>query len=328
MQKKIMKEIPEFIKIKKLESSIENICDFIKNEVFEEFHKKGAIVGLSGGIDSAVTAALCTKALGSKNVLGLIMPEKESETQSQNLAVEAAKKIDIETKVVDISNILESFGVYKNKEKIVKEKFSDFNSSCKYRVVVPPKLENTAGIPYLEILDENNNNHKKKISSFEFLTLTAATSIKHRVRMTMLYYHGEKNNQAVIGTTNKSEYLQGYFVKYGDGGSDIEPLVNLYKSQIYQIGEFFKIPEEILKKDASPDVWSFSTSDEEFFYSVPYEIVDLILYARENNLSKNEIQKYSNLSNEKIENLMRFQNQKQSKSNHMREIPHSWIPDF
>ena len=323
-----MEQIPDFVKIKNLETSVQRISEFIKNEIFEQFNKKGAVLGLSGGIDSAVTAALCVKSLGSKNVLGLIMPEKESDIKSQQLAQQIAKKFDIETKSIDISNILESFGVYQNKEKIVKDKFADFNSFCKYRVVVPPKLEENIGIPYLEILDGNNIQHKVKISSFEFLTLTAATSIKHRVRMTMLYYHGEKNNQAVIGTTNKSEYLQGYFVKYGDGGSDIEPLVNIYKSQIYQIGEFFKMPEEILKKDASPDVWSFTTNDEEFFFSVPYEIVDLILYARENNLSINEIQEHSKLSTKKIENLLRFQNQKQIKSKHMREIPHSWIPDF
>ena len=189
-------------------------------------------------------------------------------------------------------------------------------------------MANTVGIPYLDILDDKNKQHKLKISSFEFLALTAATSIKHRVRMTMLYYYGEKNNFTVMGTTNKSEYLQGYFVKYGDGGSDIEPIVNLYKSQIYQLGQFLDIPKEILTKDASPDVWSFTTNDEEFFYSVPYEIVDLILYARENNLTTKEIQKLSNLSAENIENLLRFQNQKQNKSQHMRETPHSWMPDF
>ena len=142
--------------------------------------------------------------------------------------------------------------------------------------------------------------------------------------MTMLYYFAEKNNYCVIGTTNKSEFLQGYFVKYGDGGTDIEPLTNLYKSQIYQIGEFLKIPDEIIKKDASPDIWSFNTNDEEFFYSVPYHVVDLILYARENKLSKSEIQKISGFSLEQIESLYKAQNQKQIKSQHMRETPHSW----
>ena len=323
-----MEYIPDFIKIKNLEKSVNNISDFIKNEISNKFQRSGVVIGLSGGIDSAVTAVLCVRAIGHEKVLGLIMPEKESEPKSQILAKQFADKYNIKTKIIDISSILDSFGVYENKEKIVKEKFLNFNNNCKYRLVVPPKFENTVGIPYLDILDDKNKQHKLKISSFEFLALTAATSIKHRVRMTMLYYHGEKNNMCVMGTTNKSEYLQGYFVKYGDGGSDIEPIVNLYKSQIYQLGQFLNIPKEILTKDASPDVWSFTTNDEEFFYSVPYETVDLILYARENKLTVKEIQKLSNLSAENIENILRFQNQKQNKSQHMREIPHSWMSDF
>ena len=318
-----MVEISELIKIKNLETKISEITNFIKNEVFEIYQKKGVVIGLSGGIDSAITTALCSKSIGSEKILGLILPEKESDPNSENLAQQIANKYNIEIKTIDITNILESFGVYENKEKIVKQKFSNYNEECKYRVVVPPKLENNIGMPFLEILDDKNTLHKLKISSFDFLNLTAATSIKHRVRMTMLYNYAEKNNFAVIGTTNKTEYLQGYFVKYGDGGSDIEPLVHLYKTQIYEIANFLKLPEKIINQDASPDVWSFKTSDEEFFYAVPYNIVDLILYARERNLSINDISKFSNLSSEKIEKLIQFQNQKQSKSQTMRENPHS-----
>ena len=318
-----MTEISELIKIENIETAINEVTKFIKNEVFEIYQKKGVVIGLSGGIDSAITAALCTKSIGSEKILGLILPEKESDANSKNLALQIAEKYNIETKSIDITNILESFGVYENKEKIVKEKFPNYNEKCKYRVVVPPKLENNIGMPFLEILDNENTLHKLKISSFDFLNLTAATSIKHRVRMTMLYNYAEKNNFAVVGTTNKTEYLQGYFVKYGDGGSDIEPLVHLYKTQIYEIANFLKLPEKIINQDASPDVWSFKTSDEEFFYAVPYNIVDLILYARERNLSINDISKFSNLSSEKIEKLIQFQNQKQSKSQTMRENPHS-----
>ena len=318
-----MTEISELIKIKNIENKINEITNFIKNEVFEIYQKKGVAVGLSGGIDSAITAALCTKSIGSEKILGLILPEKESDVNSKNLALQIAEKYNIDTKTIDITNILESFGVYENKEKIVKEKFPNYNEKCKYRVVVPSKSENSIGMPFLEILDKENILHKLKISSFDFLNLTAATSIKHRVRMTILYNYAEKNNFAVVGTTNKTEYLQGYFVKYGDGGSDIEPLVHLYKTQIYQIANFLKLPEEIINQDASPDVWSFKTSDEEFFYAVPYNIVDLILYGREKNLSINEIIKFSNLESEKIEKLIQFQNQKQNKSQTMREKPHS-----
>lgn len=318
-----MNEISELIKIENIENTISEITNFIKNEIFEIYQKKGVVIGLSGGIDSAITAALCTKSIGSEKILGLILPEKESDANSKNLALQIAEKYNIDTETIDITNILESFGVYENKEKIVKQKFPNYNEKCKYRVVVPPKSENSIGMPFLEILDDQNTLHKLKISSFDFLNLTAATSIKHRVRMTMLYNYAEKNNFTVVGTTNKTEYLQGYFVKYGDGGSDIEPLVHLYKTQIYQIANFLKLPEEIINQDASPDVWSFKTSDEEFFYAVPYNIVDLILYGREKNLSISEIAKFSNLESEKIERLIQFQNQKQNKSQTMRENPHS-----
>ena len=323
-----MKSIQNIMEISNIDNFTNKVCEFIKYEVQNNLNKKGAVVGLSGGIDSAVTAALCARSIGSENVLGLILPEQESDSQSEILATSVAEKFNLNFEVINITPILESFGVYRIKEQIVKEKFSDFDNSCKYRVMVPPKSENSVGIPFLEIFDNEKKSHKFKISSKEFLTLTAATSIKHRVRMTLLYFCAEKNNFSVIGTTNKSEYLQGYFVKYGDGGSDIEPLVNIYKSQIYQLGNFLDVPKRILSKNASPDVWSLSTNDEEFFYSVPYDVVDLILYAREQGLSETEVEKISDLSLESIQSLFRMQNMKELQSKHMREIPHHWEPDF
>jgi len=322
-----MDNMPDFLKLQNMEKQVDDLCSFLHDEILEKFHKHGAIVGLSGGIDSTVTLGLCVKALGSTKTLGLTMFEKESNQNNKSLINKISETYDIKIQNLDITPILDSFGVYSNREKIVKDKFQDFNSDCKYRVVVPSNL-NSVGIPYLEILDDKNKQHKIKITSSDFLTLTAATSIKHRVRMTLLYYYAEKNNLSVVGTTNKSEYLQGYFVKYGDGGSDIEPLVNLYKSQIYQIGSFLNVHQNIMNNDASPDVWSYRTTDEEFFYTVPYDVVDLILYARENGISVSEIKKLSDLSEEKIQSLLKFQDIKQQKSQHMRELPHTWKPNF
>lgn len=315
-------QIYDVLKINHPDVIVSKIEDFIKNEVFEKFQRRGSVVGISGGIDSAVTAAICTRALGAKNVLGLMMPEKESDPTNLELAKNIAEKFEIEIKTINITPILETIGVYEAKEKIVKNKFPDFNNDCKYRVIIPPQFSSNIGMPFLEILDNRNEKHKLKISSAEFLTLTAASSIKHRIRMTLLYYYSEKNYFCVAGTTNKSEFLQGYFVKYGDGGTDIEPLVGLYKSQIYQLGKFLDIPNEVIENEPSPDIWSLKTNDEEFFYSVPYHLVDLILYARENNMPMQDIQKISNITIEQIEKLIKFQTQKQKKSQHMREIPH------
>ena len=320
-----MNDIPNFLKLKNVEKSVNDVSTFLHDEIFEKFHKRGAIIGLSGGIDSAVTMELCAKALGPEKILGLTMFEKESNEHSKSLISRISKNYDVKIENIDITDILDSYGVYSNREEIVKNIFPNFNSNCKYRGVVPPNF-NSIGMPYLEVLDDENKQHKLKITSSDFLSLTAATSIKHRVRMSLLYYHAEKNNLSVVGTTNKSEFLQGYFVKYGDGGSDIEPLVNFYKSQVYQIGDFLNIDNDIMINAASPDVWSYSTTDEEFFYTVPYNIVDLILYSRLNNLSVSEIQQLSNLSEEKIQSLIKFQNIKEEKSKHMRELPHKWEP--
>ena len=320
-----MNDIPNFLKLKNVEKSVNDVSTFLHDEIFEKFHKRGAIIGLSGGIDSAVTMELCAKALGPEKILGLTMFEKESNEHSKSLISRISKNYDVKIENIDITTILDSYGVYSNREEIVKNYFPNFNSDCKYRVVVPPNF-NSIGMPYLEVLDDKKKQHKLKITSSDFLSLTAATSIKHRVRMSLLYYHAEKNNLSVVGTTNKSEFLQGYFVKYGDGGSDIEPLVNFYKSQVYQIGDFLNIDNDIMINAASPDVWSYSTTDEEFFYTVPYNIVDLILYSRLNNLSVSEIQQLSNLSEEKIQSLIKFQNIKEEKSKHMRELPHKWEP--
>ena len=320
-----MDDMPNFLKLKNVKKSVDEISTFLHDKIFEKFHKQGAIIGLSGGIDSTVTMELCVKALGPEKILGLTMFEKESNENNKSLIDKISKNHDIKIENIDITTILDSYGVYSNREEIVKNYFPNFNSDCKYRVVVPPNF-NSIGMPYLEVLDDKNKQHKLKITSSDFLSLTAATSIKHRVRMSLLYYHAEKNNLSVVGTTNKSEFLQGYFVKYGDGGSDIEPLVNFYKSQVYQIGDFLNIDNDIMINAASPDVWSYSTTDEEFFYTVPYNIVDLILYSRLNNLSVSEIQQLSNLSEEKIQSLIKFQNIKEEKSKHMRELPHKWEP--
>jgi len=277
-----MDDMPNFLKLKNVKKSVDEISTFLHDKIFEKFHKQGAIIGLSGGIDSTVTMELCVKALGPEKILGLTMFEKESNENNKSLIDKISKNHDIKIENIDITTILDSYGVYSNREEIVKNYFPNFNSDCKYRVVVPPNF-NSIGMPYLEVLDDKNKQHKLKITSSDFLSLTAATSIKHRVRMSLLYYHAEKNNLSVVGTTNKSEYLQGYFVKYGDGGSDIEPLVNLYKSQVYQIGDFLNIDHEIMINDASQ---------------------------------------------EKIQSLIKFQNIKEQKSKHMRELPHKWEPKF
>ena len=278
------------LEIENIGRVVQSLQTFIHEQVNDNFRKRGVVIGISGGIDSAVAVKLCCDAVGKENVLGVILPEKESNPQSQEFAKKYCEKLGIKYEIEDITSILDSSEIYQIREKIVKKYFPDYNQSCKYRIVFSENFDSDGlSIPYLEVNDGNNQIHKIKLSLNDYFTITAATNIKHRIRMTRLYFHAEKNNFLVCGTTNKAEFQQGYFVKYGDGGVDIEPLANLYKTQIYQLGKHLDIPNEIIERKASPDTWSFDVSDEEFFYSLPYEIVDLILFAKEKSVPLNDI---------------------------------------
>jgi len=308
-----------------MDSVVQHLQDFIHKQVYDNFRKRGIVVGISGGIDSAISAKLCCNAVGKENVLGIILPEKESNPQSQEFAKKYCEKLGIKYEIEDITSILDSSEIYQIREKIVKKYFPDYNQSCKYRIVFSENFDSDGlSIPYLEVNDGNNQIHKIKLSLNDYFTITAATNIKHRIRMTRLYFHAEKNNFLVCGTTNKAEFQQGYFVKYGDGGVDIEPLANLYKTQIYQLGTYLDIPNEIIERKASPDTWSFDVSDEEFFYSLPYEIVDLMLFAKEKSVTLSDVCSTLDLKEEKVKRILNSIERKLQASKTSRIFPPSW----
>ena len=218
-----------------MESVVQSLQNFIHKQVYDNFRKRGIVIGISGGIDSALAVKLCCNAIGKENVLGIILPEKESNPQSQEFAKKYCEKLGIKYEIEDIKPILDSSEIYQIREKIVEKYFPDYNQSCKYRLVFSENFDNDGlSLPHLEVNSEKQI-HKIKLSLNDYATITAATNIKLRIRMTRLYYHAEKNNFLVCGTTNKAEFQLGYFAKHGDGGVDIEPLTDLYKAQVYQL---------------------------------------------------------------------------------------------
>lgn len=259
----------------------ERICDFISGEVLRRFRRRGAVVGLSGGIDSAVTAALCVRALGKERVLGLILPEKESDPSSRELGVECAKRLGISFQVVDITPQLKAFNLYETRNRVIKEVFPEFMESCKFKVSVPQDLLDRDRFNYriLTVQWPNGDLKETRLPIDKWFQISAAQNIKQRTRMINLYHHAEKHNYLVAGTTNRTELLLGFYVKYGDGGVDIEPISHLYKRQVYKIGEYLKVPEGVLERPPSPDTYSLTVSDQEFFFCIPYDILDVLFYA-------------------------------------------------
>ncbi len=287
-----------------IEELKENLPGFMKDMVIDQFRKDGIVIGVSGGVDSALIASLAVNALGHDHVYGLILPEKESSPSSRELATKLCRKLKIPFAEVPITPMLETFSIYSRKEALLKELFPQYNPGIHTtNLFLPPGIssERLLAVPSIRLSDKTGSITTKRLSAPQYLTLMSLQNVKQRTRMIVLYMQAEKMNYVVSGTTNKSELLTGYFVKFGDGGVDLEPIADLYKLQVYKLAELLGIDAKIISRAPSPDTWSHFTSDEDFYLRMPYEILDQILYAEEHSLSQEIVERNTGLGIQQIE---------------------------
>ena len=305
------------------EKSVEEISGKLKEDVVRKLKKRGAVVGISGGIDSSVVLALCVKVFGPNKVLGVMMPEFDSNPDSKELATELANKFGVETIVEDMTDAVRGFGCYHRRDEAIKNVFPEFDDSYKAKIVLPTNIleKDTLNVFQLMIIDKDGNKKSERLPLKEYLQIVAASNFKQRSRMSMLYYHAEARNWAVIGTGNKNEHEMGFFVKYGDGGADVKPIAHLFKTQVFQLAEYLEVPVEIQNRIPTTDTYSAEQTQEEFFFRLPFDILDIIWYGWEQRVDKAEIASALNLKVDQVENVIHDIKRKIAATEYLRMNP-------
>jgi len=308
------------------EKEIERITKWIRETLSQQLKRRGAVVGLSGGIDSSVVSSLCVRALGKERVLGLHMHEKESSDDTRKLSKLIADHLKIQTVDENITPLLDGAGCYRRRDEAIRSVIPEFESSWKSKIVLPSVVDNDMFRLFSVVVHTPSGKEiSARLSQEANLTIVAATNFKQRVRKMLEYYHADRLNYAVSGTPNLLEYDQGFFVKQGDGAADFKPIAHLYKTQVYQLAEALGVPAEIRKRLPTTDTYSLPQSQEEFYFSLPYDEMDMCLYAKNKGISEAEVAKVLGRTPEQIGRVFRDIESKRHVARYLHMAPQSLI---
>ena len=302
---------------------LERLSKFFVEQMNIVFRRKGVIVGLSGGIDSTCVATIAVRAVGKEKVVGLVLPETESNPVSSEYAIKHAQTLGIEHRRINITPTVDSVVQYKWRDEYIQDLIPEYKAGYKYNITLPTDLleRDSYSFYLLQVQMPDGETKKKRLNIEQFRTITSFANIKIRARMLHLYAEAERRNLLVIGTTNRTEFLLGDFCKYGDGGTDIEPITYLYKNQIYQLTDYLNVIPEIVNRQPSPDTFSLPVSDQEFFFRIPFDKLDYLLYAWEHKVTVIDAAKVLNISKDAVERAYKDFTAKNRTTTHLRNLP-------
>ncbi|HED36363.1 MAG TPA: NAD(+) synthase [Gammaproteobacteria bacterium] len=274
------------------EAEADRISRRLREILSRSLKRRGLVVAMSGGIDSSVSAALAVRALGKKKVFGMLLPEQDSSDDSSNRGKILAEHLGIEYITQDIRETLSSIGCYEWRDNAIKKTFPEYTDGWKNKIVISGGAEGKYNHFKLVVQNPAGELMEKRLELKEYLQIVAATNYKQRIRKSIEYFHADRLNYAVVGTPNRLEYDQGFFVKNGDGAADVKPIAHLYKTQVYAMSRHLCLPEEICSAIPTTDTYSLQQGQDEFYFSLPYHKMDVALWALNHGVSVNELAQY------------------------------------
>lgn len=284
--------------------------------------RRGAIVALSGGIDSSVVAALCVRALGPERVFGLHMPERESSDETLSFSRSVSDALGIASMVEDISPLLEASGAYRRRDDAIRLVCPEYGEGWASKIVLPSVIDSDRFRLYTVVVQAPDGTQSRyRLSPEAYLGIVAATNFKQRTRKMMEYYHADRLNYVVTGTPNRLEYDQGFFVKLGDGAADVKPIAHLYKTQVYQIAEHLGVPARVRSRPSTTDTYSLPQSQEEFYFSLAHERMDLCLYGKNNDIPIDRVAEATGLTTEQVKRVHHDIDQKRATTRYLHLQP-------
>lgn len=277
-------------------AEVDRIAARMVEIVARQLQRRGVIIALSGGVDSSVCGALAVRAFGPKKVFGLLLPEKDSSSSSATLGRRVAEQFGIACQLENIGPTLEAIGCYRWRDEAIRAIFPDYGDGWKSKIAIAGGAQGRINFFKLVVQTPEGKILEERLPIREYLQIVAATNFKQRIRKTVEYFHADRLNYAVIGTPNRLEYDQGFFVKNGDGAADLKPIAHLYKTQVYALARYLGLPEEVCSAMPTTDTYSMQQGQDEFYFSLPYDKMDIALWAHNHDVPAGNLSEYLGIS--------------------------------